>query len=125
MRAGIRVEVDVTAAIVPAGNDRGHAHIEMRIGLSLAVHTREAVDKSGNNELPGTVNYLRDLGHRDEKTRPNIGDFAVLNNDDGVLLIESGTAPVGDVNDGSTEQNQRNGSRIWRDLRRDLRCSLR
>jgi hypothetical protein len=121
MRAGIRIEVDVTATIVTACNHRGHSHIEMRIRLSLAVHTRKAVDKTGNNELPGTVNYLRDLGHRDDKTRPNIGDFAVLNNDDGVLLIESGTPPVRNIDDGSTEQNQRNWTGVWRHLRRSLR----
>src|SRR5579872_6515630 len=121
MRAGIRGKIDATAAIVATGNNGGHTHVEMGAGLSLAVHPGKAVDQPGNKELSRAVDYLCALGNRDKETRSDVGDLAVLNNDDGVLLIESGTAPVGHVGDGAAEQNQWNSSRLGSDLGFNLR----
>ena len=65
VRAGIGAEVDVTAASVGAGHHRGDAHVEIGIGLGLAVHPGEAVDQAGNDELAGAVDDVRALGNRE------------------------------------------------------------
>ena len=110
VRAGIGVEVDVTAAVVAAGNDGGDAHVEIGVGLPLAVHAGKAVDQAGDEKLARAVDDLRALGHWNDEARADIGDAAILNNDDGVLQIDCRAAPVGDIDDGAADQNQWRGA---------------
>ncbi len=116
VRAGVGGEVDVTAAVVAAGDHGGHAHVEVRIGLALAVHPGKSIHKAGDEILSRAVDHLRALGHWNDATRTDVGDAAVLNNDDGVRLIDCRAAPVGDIDNGAADQNQWRGSRLRRDL---------
>jgi len=107
VRFRIRREVDMAAVIVTAGHDGGDAHVEVGTGLGLAIHTGEAIDEAGDDEFAGAVDDLGVGWCLDEEARAYLNDFAVLDDDDGVLLIECGAAPIGDVNDGAAEEDER------------------
>jgi len=79
----------------------------MGIGLSLTVHTGEAIDEAGDDEFAGTVDDLGVLRGLNEKARADLSDFAVLDDNDGILLIERGAAPVSDIDQGPTEEYER------------------
>src|SRR4029079_8300948 len=78
MRLGIGGEVDVAATIVTAGHDGSDAHVEVSIGLSLTVHSSEAVNEAGDEEFAGAVDDLGVWGCFDKEARSDLGDLAVF-----------------------------------------------
>ena len=91
---GFAVEVDMTAAGVAARHDRGDAHVEIGVGLPLAVHSGKAVDETGDDELACAVDDLRaPLGMGMMTARTDIGDVAVLDDHDGSSADRARSGP--------------------------------
>ena len=111
MRARIGGKVDRFAVAEAGGHHRGYAHVEVGAGLALRTHPGKAIHQSRNNVLARAVDDLGALGNRHIRTRPNLCDAAIAHNDGGVLQILCRMAPVANVNDRATGENQRDRSR--------------
>src|ERR1035437_3754100 len=80
MRAGIGAEIDVTATVVSAGDHRGNTHVEVGIGLSLAVHAGKAIYKARDDEFPSAVNDSGAFGDGKRLAGTHIGYATILHN---------------------------------------------
>jgi ammonium transporter len=97
-------------AITPAAgfvgsDDRRHAHVEVCVGLGLAVHAREHVAQAGKHIGTVDVDDTRARGDGDAATWPHGHDLAALDHHRAVCDVASGSA--GDVDDRPAEQDQR------------------
>ena len=106
MWAGVGGQIDEAVFVVAARHHRGDAHIEIGVGLALAVHARIAVDQAGDKELAGAIDDLRALGDRHLETGADLDDAPVLHDNDGVLQVIGRVAPVGQVDQRAASQNQ-------------------
>src|ERR1700744_6377493 len=107
MWRGKCMEINVPAAIVGACDDGGDAHVEIRVGFTLASHAGEAINKAGNDIFSGAVDDMRAFGDGNCAARAYIGDLAIADDDDGIMHIVCRAAPVGEIDYGAARQNER------------------
>ena len=115
VRGGLSAGIDKAVLRVSAGNDGGHAHVEVGVCLGLGVHTCIAVDESGDEEFAGAVDDSGVFGNGNLVGQANVSDAAVADDDNGARDVARGVAPGRDVDDSAAGENQWRGG--WRGLR--------
>ncbi len=109
--------IDDPVLVVAPYHHRGHAHIEIGIGLALRVHSRIAVHQAGNQIFPRAVDHPRAFGDQYCSAVTHLDDASVTYNDDRILQVSCRAAPVGHVHHGAAGENQRNRGLRFRKTR--------